>query len=277
MDVLISVDMEGVSGIATVQQIDPAGRGYGSACVLMTAEANAAVAGAFAAGATSVLVADSHGPMDNLISDQLDPRADYVVGSPGALDMIQELTSRTGVLLLVGYHAGGGATAGVLAHSYDGLGFADVRLNGRSITEAELNALIAAAEGVPVGLLTGDDVICALAKDTLPGVITVPVKTALGSTAARCKHPVVACEAIQEGAARAVALARAGGLVPLAVPSELAVEVDLRPIGAAEIAARVPGAVRTGAGTVAYSAAHPREVIDILMIWSVLAKHGFRR
>lgn len=277
MDVLISVDMEGVSGVATVQQIHPNGRDYQHARALMTAEANAAVAGAFDGGATSVLVVDSHGSMDNLLSDNLDERADYIVGSPGPLDMIQELSSRTDVLLFVGYHAGGGDAVGVLAHSFSGTGFTDVRLNSRSVAEADLNALIAASFGVPVGLLTGDDIMCATAEKNFPGIVTVPVKTALGTTAARNKHPAAACAAISEGAARAVAGALAGALVPINVPNELDLEVDLRPIGSAEIAARVPGTVRSGPVTVRHSVPDPRTAIDILTIWPILANHGSKR
>jgi D-amino peptidase len=277
MDVLISVDMEGVAGIATVQQVHPEGRDYQSARALMTAEANAAVAGAFEGGATTVVVADSHGPMDNLIGEQLDKRAEYVIGSSGPLDMVQELTSRTGVLLFVGYHAGAGDPAGVLAHTFDGIRFADVRINGHSVNEAEVNGLVAASEGVPVGLITGDDVTCSAGETTFPDVIAVPVKTPLGSTASRSKHPAVAREAIAAGARRAVARAADGAIAPLAVPGDLIVEVDLLRLGAAEAAARLPGSVRAGVGTLRYKAAHPREVIDVLTVWSILASHHPRQ
>lgn len=271
MDVLISVDMEGVAGIATRQQIHPGGRDYPIARALMTAEANAAVAGAFDGGATSVVVNDSHGPMDNLLGEQLDQRADYVVGDPKPLDMVQEVSPQTGVVLFVGYHAGAADPAGVLAHTYSGGGFADVRLNGRSIGEAELNALMAAVAGVPVGLVTGDDVICAVAEKAFPGVVTVQVKTALGRTAARSKHPVSARRAIAEGAARAVANAASGTIRPVPIPGELAVEVELRVNGAVEMAARVPGTERTGVSSVRYQAASPREAMDMLIVWSALA------
>jgi D-amino peptidase len=244
VDVLISVDMEGVAGIATRQQTLPGGRDYPIARALMTAEANAAVAGAFDGGATSVVVNDSHGPMDNLLAEQLDQRADYVVGDPRPLDMIQEMTPQTAVVLFVGYHVGAADPVGVLAHTYSGV-FADVRLNGRSISEAELNALIAATAGVPVGLVTGDDVICAIAEKTFPGVVTVPVKTALGRTAARSRHPV-------------------------AIPDELVIEAELRHGGAVEMAARVPGTERLGARTVRYRAAGPRVAMDVLIVWYTL-------
>ena len=183
VDVLISVDMEGIAGIATGQQVRPDGRDYPIARALMTAEANAAVAGAFDGGATSVVVNDSHGPMDNLLGEQLDRRADYVVGRPKPLGMMQEAAPGIGVVLFVGYHAGAADPGGVLAHTYNGAAFAGVRLGGRPISEAELNALIAAAAGVPVGLVTGDDVICGLAGKAFPGVVTAAVKTALGQTA----------------------------------------------------------------------------------------------
>jgi len=271
VDVLISVDLEGVAGIATRQQTIPAGRDYPIARALMTAEANAAVAGAFDGGATSVVVNDSHGPMDNLLSEQLDPRADYVIGDPKPLDMVQEVTPQTGVVLLVGYHAGAADPVGVLAHTYSGV-FADVRLNGRSISEAELNALMAADAGVPVGLVTGDDVICAVAEKAFPGVVTVPVKTSLGRTAARSMHPVAARQAIAAGAERAVAGAASGAIQPIPVPSELAIEVDLRLNGAAELAAKVPGTERTGTSSVRYRAGSPRVAMDVLIVWSTLVR-----
>jgi D-amino peptidase len=270
VDVLISVDMEGVAGIATRQQIHPKGHDYPIARALMTAEANAAVAGAFDGGATSVVVNDSHGPMDNLLGEQLDPRADYVVGDPKPLEMMQEVTPQTGVVLFVGYHAGAADPAGVLAHTYSGSGFADVRLNGRSISEAELNALIAATAGVPIGLVTGDDVICAVAEKAFPGVVTVAVKTALGRTAARSKHPAAAREAIAAGAARAVASAAAGAIQPVAIPGELVIEAELRPNGAADMAVLVPGTERTDARTVRYQAPSPRVAMDVLTVWSTL-------
>ena len=271
VDVLISVDMEGVAGIATRQQTIPAGRDYPIARALMTAEANAAVAGAFDGGATSAVVNDSHGPMDNLLGEQLDPRADFVIGDPKPLDMVQEVTPQTGVVLLVGYHAGAADPVGVLAHTYSGV-FADVRLNGRSISEAELNALMAADAGVPVGLVTGDDVICAVAEKAFPGVVTVPVKTSLGRTAARSKHPVAARQAIAAGAERAVAAAASGAIQPVPVPSELAIEVELRLNGAAELAAKVPGTERTGTSSVRYQVGSPRAAMDVLIVWSVLTR-----
>lgn len=272
MDVLISVDLEGVAGVATRQQTLPGGRDYAAARALMTAEANAAVAGAFGGGATSVTVADSHGPADNIIAEQLDRRAGLISGEPRPLDMVQGAGPQTRVAFFVGYHAGAGDPAGLLGHTFSG-GFARVRLNGAPVGEAEINALVLAELGVPVGLVTGDDVICAVAERAFPGVVTVPVKTAVGRTAARSPHPSVARLAIQDGASRAVRSAAAGTIHPLPVPSELVLEADLRPSGAAELAALVPGTERAGAQTLRFAADRPRTVLDVLLVWAALTSH----
>lgn len=272
MDVLISVDLEGVAGVATRQQTLPGGRDYAAARALMTAEANAAVAGAFDGGATSVTVADSHGPADNIIAEQLDRRAGLISGEPRPLDMVQGVGPQTRVAFFVGYHAGAGDPAGLLGHTFSG-GLARVRLNGAPVGEAEINALVLAELGVPVGLVTGDDVICAVAERAFPGVVTVPVKTAVGRTAARSPHPSVARPAIQDGASRAVRSAAAGTIHPLPVPGELVLEADLRPSGAAELAALVPGTERAGAQTLRFAADRPRTVLDVLLVWAALTSH----
>jgi D-amino peptidase len=272
MQVLISMDMEGVAGIATRQQVSPGKPDYAMGRLLMTKEASAAAVGAFGAGAESVLISDSHGPMDNLVGEELDPRVEYFVGTPKPLAMVQGLTADTGIVFFVGYHSGPQDVTGVLGHTYNGSAYADIRLNGGPLTELLMNALLAGAVGVPVGLVTGDDRTCALAQETLPpGVVTVQVKEAVGFEAARSLHPEVARAAIEAGAAEAVEAARSGRLRPLEVPSELVVEAEFRQYGAADSAARVPGAERVSARVVRRAVADPRELLDIVHIWSLLS------
>ncbi|HEX9888405.1 MAG TPA: M55 family metallopeptidase, partial [Nitriliruptorales bacterium] len=176
MHVYISIDMEGIAGIATRNQVIRGSDDYPRGRSLMTSEANAAIAGAFDGGATHVTVNDSHGDMSNLLPDELDERAELIIGSPKAASMVEGIDAPADVALFVGYHAAAGVEGGVLAHTYSSAVFADVRLNGASITEAELNAHVAAVHGVPVGLVTGDDHVCRVAADRLPGVRTVEVK-----------------------------------------------------------------------------------------------------
>jgi D-amino peptidase len=270
MNVLISIDMEGVAGIATRGQVIPGRPDYQIGRALMTGEANAAAAGAFDSGARSVLVNDSHGPMDNLLGEDLDRRVEYVVGSPKPLSMMQGLDDAIDVALFVGYHAGPQEEVGVLAHSFSGLAFADLKLNGEPLTELGLNTLLAASRGVPVGLVTGDDAICRLAEKLIPGVVTVQVKTAIGITATRSLTPTAAREAIQAGAAEAVAGARDGRVAPVTVPPELVLEATFRPHNAAEAAVRVPGSERVAANVVRQAVSTPQQALDLIFVWGQL-------
>ena len=272
MQVYISVDMEGVAGIATMDQIVRGGHGYPAAQRLMTAEANAAIAGAFDGGADAVLVNDSHGTMDNLVHGDLDPRARLLFGTPKLNCMAEGLTAEHDLALFVGYHAPGGGP-GVLAHTFSGY-FHEVRLNGARVSEAEVNALQAGALGVPVGLVTGDDVITGLAASTFPGVTTVQTKRAHGFSAANSMAPSAAADAIREGAIRAVR--GADSVRPVAIPEQLRLAIDMPTISAAELAEAIPGVRRTSAHTIERDLACPDEVVGLIVVAYQLANAGLR-
>jgi D-amino peptidase len=265
--VYLSVDMEGIAGVATLDQVVRGGHGYPRAQQLMTAETNAAIAGAFDAGATSVLVNDSHGPMDNLIHEDLDPRVQLVFGKPKLDCMAEGIGPEHDVAFFIGYHAAAG-TPGVLAHTFSAH-FPSVRLNGTPVSEAEVNALQAAAVGVPVGLLSGDDLICADAGKALPGVSTVTVKQARGYSAATSLSPAEARQRIRDAAAEVVA--HADQLRPVDVPDVLDVEVEMPSPPAAETAAMMPGAERVSDRTVRVTAPTPTDVLGFITVCARLA------
>lgn len=260
MRVMISIDMEGVAGIATLDQTIRGGSGYARAMELMTAEANAAIAGAFDGGATEVTVDDSHGTMDNLLQAQLDPRARLIFGSPRAQCMVHGLDETYDVVLFVGYHAPAGCH-GVQAHTYSGA-FTELRINGVPQSEASANALIAASVGVPVGMLVGDDVICDLARDLFPQAIIVEVKKAEGFAAADSLHPEEACNLIRIGAAEAVRNAR--NLTKPERPGELVVELDFGFPFHADFCALIPGTERIGGRSVRITLPNADELAQTL-------------
>lgn len=272
VQVYISVDMEGIAGIATLDQVTRGGAGYGRAQQLMTAETNAAIAGAFDGGAQAVVVNDSHGTQDNLIHEELDPRARLIFGMPKVDCMAEGLSADDDVAFFLGYHAAAGAS-GVLAHTFSSH-FLSVRLNGAPVSEADVNALQAAECGVPVGLLTGDDVICAVAAKSLPGLEAVTVKQARGYTAADSLSPAEARRLIREAAATSVTKAQT--LQPAVIPDELNVEIDMpNPIGA-EYGAMIPGVRRTSDLTIAAVLSSPREVIGFITVAYQLAANAVR-
>src|SRR5436190_16228581 len=226
MKAYISVDMEGIGGVSHSFPTDRADAGYPAAVALMVGEANAAIEGAFAGGASEVLVNDSHGLMFNLIPEDLDARAVLLQGQK-PWSMVAGAGPDQGfeVALFVGYHARAGHPNGTIAHTYSGTPTLTT-LQGRPIGESGINALVLGAWGVPVGLVCGDDQLALETEAWLPWAEKVVVKTAVSRRAAASVHPSVARERVREGAARAVQRAAAGKLKPLDVGRPITLEAE---------------------------------------------------
>jgi D-amino peptidase len=263
MRVYISIDMEGVAGVVHGEQCRRGGHGYDEARVLMTAEANAAALGAFAAGAEQVLINDSHGDMRNLVLDQLDERVEFITGALKPFSMVEGLDHHQ-VALFIGYHAGMGTAAAILDHTYRGAVVSQVRINGREFNEAGLNALVAGAAGTPVGPVTGDESTCRQCRDLLGEQLeTVVVKWAIGRTAARSRHPRAAQQRIREAATRVVG--KAAQLQAFVLDAPYVLEVDVHDTSMADAAAILPGVVRPYARTLRYEAGGVQEVFRAML------------
>jgi len=256
--VYISVDMEGVAGISHGK---PTNRGddlYPLAVELMNGEANAAIEGAFAGGATEVTVNDSHGQMFNLTPEKLDPRARLVQGKK-PYSMVE--SARDGgfhVALFVGYHARAGHPRGTIAHTYTGK-VTLATINDRPVTEAAMNALYLGALGVPVGMVSGDDALAEELKDWFPWAELVVVKRGVSWQAADSLHPSKARDLIREGARTAVdrRARHDESLVPLTVDSPLKLRIAFAHPGQADIAATIPGFTRVGDRGINYESDDP--------------------
>ena len=256
MRVYISVDMEGIAGISHPRPTSRTDSEYPAAVELMVGEANAAIAGAVAAGATEILVNDSHGGMYNLRPIDLDPAARVLQGQK-AWSMVAGAEPRDGrpsfdVALFVGYHARAGHPTGTIAHTYTGAP-TETRLAGRPTGEYGFNALILGAWGIPVGLVAGDDMLVAEVAEWLPWAERVVVKEGHGTSAAASLHPERARDAVRAGARRAVERAGAGELRLLEVEPPVLIEVDYHRALQADYAAIAPLAERIGDRTVRHT------------------------
>jgi D-amino peptidase len=269
--VFISIDMEGIAGIAHRQQVT---RGMGDYAIgrdLMTKEANAAIEGSFQGGASSVVVNDSHGDMFNLVQEELDQRAELILGSPKVpLSMMQGFGPEFDVALFIGYHASAGTEAAVLDHTYYGRILWDVRINGESQTEASLNAAVAGGMGVPVGLVTGDDKACLQAEKQLPGVRTIAVKQAFGRGVARSLHPHEARDLIRKAASEVVG--DPSQFQPYRPEPPFVLEADVLNTGIADLCSLAPGVERTGARTLRFETDDFMQAFRCLLTFTYLGE-----
>jgi D-amino peptidase len=198
-NVFISADIEGVTGY-----VDPEEDADPQAQAAMTADVNAAIDGVREADASaSITVADAHGDKRTIDVDALHERATLVRGGPRPDGMVDGATTDDDVAFLVGYHDRPGS-GGLLEHNFTG-SIAEIRVDDRAVGELELNAAYLASMGVPVGLVTGDDVLAETVADALPSARYVRTKTTRGASAAETRHPGPVREDIREAATAAVA------------------------------------------------------------------------
>lgn len=251
--VFISVDMEGISGIVHGDQTTPGAAEYASGRKWMAQDVNAAVEGALEAGATEVVVNDSHGSMRNIDPDDLHPRAILISGAPKPLSMMQGIDPSFQACLLIGYHAKAGTENAILDHTISGSVVRAVKVNGVELPELGLNAAIAGYYGVPVVLVSGDAAVCRQATEVLgKNVVTVPVKEAYGRLAAKLVPMAEARQMIKAGVKEA--LARLGGTEPFKMAGPYSFELTYHVSAQADMGAMIPGVKRIDARTLGFTA-----------------------
>src|SRR5882672_11097703 len=205
LKVYISADMEGIGGVSTWQvQAAPGAPEYEKFRRLMTLEVNSAVSGAFDAGATEVLVSDSHWNAQNIDLETLDHRARLVRAFPRPLGMMQGIDDTFDAVVFIGYHAGEGTPSAVLSHTMSSARIFELKLNNTPVPEAGLNAALAGEFGVPVVFVSGDQVVGEQTRELLGPIEAVAVKRATGFYSATMTTPAECQRLIREGVKRAV-------------------------------------------------------------------------
>ena len=248
--VLISVDMEGVSGVVHADHTGRDGKDYDIGRRLMTLEANAAIEGAIEAGADDVVVNDSHGTQRNLLPELLDQRVQLITGSPKPQTMMAGLDATFDAALCVGYHARAGSQ-GILDHTISGRAVQEILVNGQPQGELGLNAGIAAHHDVPIVMVAGDTACCEQARELIPGIETAEVKSSLTRYAAKGLSPAMAQALIKEKARLGVE--RRAGIAPVDYSLPVTLTLRFANSAMADVAEWVPGVVRPDAVTVAYT------------------------
>lgn len=226
LKVHISVDMEGVAGTVTADQLGPAGFEYGRYREFMTREAVAAIEGARAGGATEIVVADSHGNGENLLIEDL-PRDVRVIRSwPRKLSMMAGVDEGVDLAIFIGYHASTNNTKGVRAHTFSSANLTRVALNGTNVTEGSWNAAIAGQFGVPVIMMSGDDAAIAEVRGVIGNIEAAETKRTLGFHSANTLTPQASYDLIRERVR--AAMARRQDFKPYRVTGPVTVDVSFK-------------------------------------------------
>lgn len=262
LKVFISVDMEGVGGAVTAEQLGPAGFEYQRFREFMTAEALAAIEGAREAGATEIVIADSHGNMQNLLIERL-PRDVLVIRGPNRpFGMMQGIDSSFHAAVMIGYHSATTNVRGVRAHTFASARYAGVSLNDVELAESTFNAALAGHFGVPVVAISGDDAAVAELLALVPGASGAVVKHAVGFHAAATRTPEAAQALIRDAVRTGIAQRRE--IRPYRVSAPYRLDLTFKNYRPAEILAFLPIVERTSAHSIRYTGASIPDVARFL-------------
>lgn len=251
LKIYISADMEGLAGVVSDAQLGPEGFEYQRFREFMTNEVNAAIDAAFAAGATEILVSDSHGNGQNLLIEKLPKNVQVVRSWPRPLMMMQGIDETFDGVIFIGYHTSTTNSAGVRAHSFSSANLADVRLNGVSMSEASFNAAIAGHFNVPVIMISGDDAIVKEATGLLGNIEGAVVKWAYGFHSARNLNPAAACDLIREKVK--AALSRLKEFEPYKLTTPLQLEVRFKNYRPSEVLSYLSIVQRTDSHSIKFT------------------------
>ena len=268
LKVHISVDMEGIAGVVTGEQLGPTGFEYGRFREFMTREALAAIEAAKAAGATEIIVADSHGNGQNLLIDQLPPDVRVIRAWPRRLSMVAGIDEAIDAAIFIGYHAGTNNPAGVRAHTFSSANLTRVALNGVNMTEGSWNAAIAGQFGVPVVMMSGDDAAIAEVRKLVGNIEAAETKRSLGFHSASTITPQASSTLIAQRVR--TALGRLAEFKPYKVQTPVTVDVSFKNYMPAEVLAYLPLFQRIDSHSIRFRA---KDMAEASMIMTFIGEY----
>jgi D-amino peptidase len=262
LKVYISVDMEGVAGTVTADQLGPGKFEYERFRTFMTRETLAAIRGAKEAGATEILVGDSHGNGENLLIEEFPKDVRIIRSWPRRLGMMTGIDSTFDAVIFLGYHASTNNMHGVRAHTFSSARLTRVALNGMEMTEGSFNAAIAGHFGVPVIMMSGDEAAIAEVRSRLGNIEAAETKQSLGFHSAITITPEASCELIGEKVK--AAFARRAEFKPYILKEPVTLEVSFKHYLPAEVLAYLRNVERADSHSIRFRGSDMLEVADFV-------------
>ena len=175
--------------------------------------------------------------------------------------MMEGIDETFDAVLFVGYHAKAGTADAIIDHTMSG-NVMNVEVNGVSLPEAGINALIAGHYDVPIAFVAGDQAICDQATGLFGDVETAAVKEGIGN-ATLSVHPEVGREMIRAGVERA--LRNLSSYRPYKLDAPFTLVLTMKTEAVVYSGAFYPGAERTGDWELTYRS---NEIMDIIAAFS---------
>jgi D-amino peptidase len=266
--VYISVDMEGIAGVVTAEQLGPGGFEYQRFREFMTTEALAAVTAAKQAGATEIVVSDSHGNGQNLLIERFPSDVTIIRAWPRPLGMMEGIDSTFSAAIFIGYHSSTANPTGVRAHTFSSANYAGFRANGKEVSEGGWNAMIAGHFGVPVVLISGDESAIADLKAVAPDVEVAIVKHSISFHSAATATPQSAEALIKLKAGQG--LERRAQIKPVARAGAVTIDLTFKSYMPALVLSYLPLFTRTGSHSIRFPA---KDVVEASRIMQFIGSY----
>jgi D-amino peptidase len=254
-NVFISFDIEGISAVSSWREVKKDSVNLKRMRRIATQEVNAAVRGVRKSGNPigMITICDSHASGENLLIEELEPGVTLVRGTPRKYYMMHGISEEYNMAFLIGYHAMAGTKAGGMDHTYSSASIYSIKINGQFVGETEINSALAGHYRVPVGLVTGDNLLIKEVRRFLgKSVETVITKRGISRAAAECRHPEDVHRQISQKAARAITKAKK--IKPFRFKSPIRAEIDLANSLVADVVELLPGIKRTDGRKVLFRA-----------------------
>ena len=266
LNIYISADLEGTNGVVYPHQtVESGGDSYFNAVEQQHKELNCIIEALIELKADKITVNDAHGSMENLNLAEINSNVHLITGKPKPVSMMAGLDKSYSCVIMTGYHAGADSKDGVLAHTFSSI-FKNIKLNGNSIDEFELNTIYAGLLNVPVVLLTGDNVVCNDTVNILPKINTVCTKTALSYSSAICKPNDELFKELKSAVVSAIVNQKKWKIYNKKPPYILQVDFCERKL--ADIAELVPGVRRISSSEISFTSDDFEETYKLLQLFS---------
>ncbi|UCD97208.1 MAG: M55 family metallopeptidase [Candidatus Bathyarchaeota archaeon] len=273
MKAFISVDLEGLPYVVIPAHLNLKGSLYDEARKIATQVSLIVADELYKNGFDQVVIADSHGPMVNIMVDDLPEYVEIVRGvlRPGSMVSGAESCD---IALFLGYHAKYGTAQSTFDHTYSGRTVRKVEINGVEASEFLLNAYTLGEMEIPVVLVAGDAV---LLRDDVehhtPWAEAVALKDSISRIAAHSASMVRLERELKEGVKKAITNFKQNRVTPLLVKKPVKTVIAFHATHQADAAELLTMVSRTGGLTVEYTSGSMIDAYKTLQLL-VLASAG---